>query len=95
MGKQGPKSMNIINKARMGSAMQDGVNPPMLKSQGVPMAPSSPAKIAPLIGIAAGIAGRRLLGWGAKKLIQGQARKWLTNKGFKAAGTSCLNSKTG
>ncbi len=29
MGKQGPKSINIINKARMGSAMQDGVNPPM------------------------------------------------------------------
>lgn len=95
MGKQGPKSINIINKARMGSAMQDGVNPPMLKSQGVPMAPSSPAKIAPLIGIAAGIAGRRLLGWGAKKLIQGQARKWLTNKGFKAAGKRFLNSKTG
>lgn len=95
MGKQGPKSINIINKARMGSAMQDGVNPPMLKSQGVPMAPSSPAKIAPLIGAVAAVAGRRLLAMGAKKLIQGQARKWLTNKGFKAAGKRFLNSKTG
>ena len=83
MGKQGPKSINIINKARMGSAMQDGVNPPMLKSQGVPMAPSSPAKIAPVIGVGIGIAARWALRKGAQQLMKRGAKKWLTSKGLK------------
>ena len=80
MGKKGPKSINIINKAKLGSAMQNGVNPPMLDSQGVPMAPSSPAKIVPFL---VGAGARALIGYGLRRYAARQGTKWLAKQGLK------------
>jgi len=92
MGKKGPKSVNIIDKSRMGSAMQNGVNPPMLDSQGVPMAPSSPAKIVPVIAGAA-------IRWGLGRLVTSQiarqGARWLTGQGLKKFGKNRFKNMAG